>query len=192
MQKRRRLRPEQSKALIFEAAERLIASQGAASLTVRGIAAEAGMNPSLVRYYYESTEDLLIAFFRQMAEEHSRKVEEALCAPHPLRALWNLHTRAPSGLLTMEIMSLGHRYENIREELVRHMDAVRKHVSRALQDKLSGEASCFGTNSPSGAAFIFLATAAALIADRGIGIHSGNAQAEELVECWLDKVEGAM
>ncbi|WP_037492407.1 TetR/AcrR family transcriptional regulator [Sphingobium indicum] len=191
MQKRRRLQPEQSKALILEAAERLISNQGASALTVRGIATEAGMNPSLVRYYYETTQDLLIAFFQQLAEGHCRKIDEALKAEQPLQALWNLQTRAPSGLLTMEIMSLGHRYEALREQLVMHVEVVRTKIARALQEAFERTDRNPGTASPEGAAFVFLAVAAALVADRGLDITKGNAEGTHLVEAWIAGLESS-
>jgi len=191
MQKRRRLQPEQSKALILEAAERLISDQGASALTVRGIATEAGMNPSLVRYYYETTQDLLIAFFQQLAEGHCRKIDEALKAERPLQALWNLQTKAPSGLLTMEIMSLGHRYEALREELAVHVGVVRTKIARALQEACAKTDRNPGMDSPEGTAFVFLAIASALVADRGLGITLGNTEGTHLVEAWIARLEGA-
>lgn len=191
IRKRRRLQPEQSKALILEAAERLIGDQGASALTVRGIAREAGMNSSLVRYHYETTQDLLIAFFRQIAEGHCRKIDEALKAERPLQALWNLQTKAPSGLLTMEIMTLGHRHVALREELAMHVETVRTKLARAFEEAVARGDRNRGANSPEGMAYVFLAVTSALVADRGLAITTGNAEGARLVESWIVGLEGA-
>jgi AcrR family transcriptional regulator len=191
MQKRRRLQPEKAKALIIEAAERLITGQGASALTVRGIAAEAGMNPSLVRYYYETTEDLLIAFFRLLADGHCRMIDKALATERPLQALWDLQTKAPSGLLTMEVMSLGHRYEGLRHELAMHVELVRTKLARFFQEMFTKTGENDKGNSSEGIAFIFLAVTAALVADRGLGISAGNAEVMKLVDTWIVEWEGS-
>lgn len=176
--------------MIIQAAERLITGQGASALTVRGIAAEADMNPSLVRYYYDTTEDLLIAFFRELADRHCRKIDEALGEKRPLQALWDLQTKAPSGLMTMEIMSLGHRFEGLRHQLALHVDAVRTKATEFFREKCAGSMENAGVDSPEGVAFIFLAVTAALVADRGLGITTGNAEVIKRVDAWIAGLEG--
>ena len=191
MAKRRRLQPEQSKALILQATARVITEEGSAALSVRRVAKEAGIYPSLVHYYFETTEALLLAFFREQAARHVRLIDEALAAERPLKALWDVKTRAPSGLMTLEIMSLGHRYESLRRELGAHLQVVRKALSQALADVLARRGDAALGSSPEAAAFMLLAAAGALVADRGIGLTAGHAKVSQLTLAWISELEPA-
>ena len=62
-----RMRPEERRAAILAAAERVIARRGIAAATVRDVAAELGTSSGLIHHYFESMDDLLAAAFEQAA-----------------------------------------------------------------------------------------------------------------------------
>jgi AcrR family transcriptional regulator len=71
----RRAPAERRKALI-DAAARSLARQGAGGVSVRTIAAEAGVSPGLVTHHFDGVEPLIAATYRQVSE----RVGEALGA----------------------------------------------------------------------------------------------------------------
>ena len=92
--------------------------------------------------------------------------------------------------MTMEIMSLGHRFEGLRHQLALHVDAVRTKATEFFREKCAGSMENAGVDSPEGVAFIFLAVTAALVADRGLGITTGNAEVIKRVDAWIAGLEG--
>ena len=66
-----------TRALILDATEQLIREEGYAAVSTRRVAAKAGLKPSLVHYYFTTTDDLLLAMSRRGAEESDRMIEEA-------------------------------------------------------------------------------------------------------------------
>ena len=93
--------------------------------------------------------------------------------------------------MTLEIMSLGHRYESLRRELGAHLQVVRKALSQALADALARRGDAALGNSPEAAAFMLLAAAGALVADRGIGVTAGHAKVTQLTLAWISELEPA-
>ena len=73
----RRIGAENSvtRALILEAAEALIRDQGYAAVSTRKVAAKAGLKPSLVHYYFPTTDDLFLAVFRRGADQSDAMIE---------------------------------------------------------------------------------------------------------------------
>ena len=61
-----------NRAVLLDAAERLLLTEGYAAVTSRRVAAEAGLKPQLVHYYFATMDDLYLAVFRRRAEEGSR------------------------------------------------------------------------------------------------------------------------
>jgi AcrR family transcriptional regulator len=65
-------------ARILDAALDLFRRQGFEQTTMRGIAAEAGVSLGAAYYYFESKEDLVIAFYERAIEAMTPRMEDAL------------------------------------------------------------------------------------------------------------------
>ncbi len=76
---RKRLPPDQRRALILEAATRVLARDGIAGFSLEGTAREAGIAPTLPRHYFESRDQLLAAVVNQITP----RVVEPLLRPDP-------------------------------------------------------------------------------------------------------------
>jgi AcrR family transcriptional regulator len=61
-------RPD-SRTALLEAAERLLIEKGHAAITVRSVAAEAGVNHGLVRYYFSTLDNLLLESFERFSNQ---------------------------------------------------------------------------------------------------------------------------
>lgn len=77
---RKTTRMRDQRELILEVAERLCGEHGLEAVSVRDIAAEAGVNLSAINYYYGSRQNLLMTIFNVRAAEVERE-REALLAP---------------------------------------------------------------------------------------------------------------
>ncbi|MGI9667678.1 MAG: TetR/AcrR family transcriptional regulator [Acidimicrobiia bacterium] len=62
-------RPRDSRTALLDAAERQLITQGHAAITVRSVAAEAGVNHGLVRYHFETLDNLLVESFDRFSNE---------------------------------------------------------------------------------------------------------------------------
>jgi AcrR family transcriptional regulator len=67
-------------ARILDAALDLFRRQGFEQTTMRGIAAEAGVSLGAAYYYFESKEDLVMAFYERAIEAMTPRMEDALAA----------------------------------------------------------------------------------------------------------------
>ena len=61
-------RPD-SRTALLEAAARLLIEKGHAAITVRSVAAEAGVNHGLVRYYFSTLDNLLLESFERFSNQ---------------------------------------------------------------------------------------------------------------------------
>src|SRR5260370_25693055 len=71
---------EATSARILDAALDLFRRQGFEQTTMRGIAAEAGVSLGSAYYYFESKEDLVMAFYERAIEAMTPRIEDALAA----------------------------------------------------------------------------------------------------------------
>jgi AcrR family transcriptional regulator len=65
---------------IVDAASRVMCRKGYGGTTMKDIAAEAGITPGLIHYYFDSKEDLLLAVARSLCEHMRGDAEEAFAA----------------------------------------------------------------------------------------------------------------
>src|SRR5687768_1722088 len=104
MTRERRIGTEGSatRALILAAAEQVVREEGYAAASTRRVATRAGLKPSLVHYYFPTTDDLLLALYHKGAAESEALLNDALTAPDPLRALWRMYTDPSRTELALE------------------------------------------------------------------------------------------
>jgi len=55
-------------------------SEGYAAVTSRRVAAEAGLKPQLVHYYFRTMDDLFLALYRRRADQGLERGRQALLA----------------------------------------------------------------------------------------------------------------
>ena len=183
----RRIGAESSatRALIVEAAEQVMLEEGYAAASTRRVAARAGLKPSLVHYYFPTTEDLLLAVNSKGAAAGDRRLEEALSSPDPLRALWKLLTDSSQTALALETMALANHRKAIRTEIARHVEEVRARQVAALTKLLGERMGAFG-GSPEALSLVLTGIGRALIMEGALGVSAGHAEAAEWVERLLD------
>lgn len=173
---------------MLEAADRLIRDEGYASVSTRRVAARAGLKPSLVHYYFPTTDDLLLAMSRRGAEESDRMITEALRSDDPVRAMWNFLTDSSRIAMALEFMALANHRDSVRVHMAEHCEAMRRReveaFTRLLGDRLAGPGGC----APEGLSVVLAGIGRALVMEGGLGVTAGHDEARAFVEQWLDRL----
>lgn len=189
---RRRLNSEQSRTLILDATERLMFAEGYAAVTTRRVAAEAGLKPPLVHYYFATTEDLLIAFYLRTVDQVRERLEAALTSPRPLHALWELNADPQRAALAAEFMALANHRKSMRDVIAFQVERFRDMQTAAFARVLEKSDTHKIFSSPEAAAVVLAGIARALVMEGSIGISKGHADARASVEKLLDQLEPAI
>lgn len=183
----RRIGAESSatRALIVEAAELVMLEEGYAAASTRRVAARAGLKPSLVHYYFPTTEDLLLAVNDKGAAESDRRLAEALNSADPVRALWKMLINGSQTALALETMALARHRKAIRTRIAHHVEEVRARQVAALTQLLGERMAGFG-GSPEALVVVLTGIGRALIMEDAMGVSAGHGAAAEWVERLLD------
>lgn len=185
---KRRIGAEKSetRALIVDVTEQVIREEGYAAASTRRVALRAGLNPSLVHYYFPSTDDLLLAVFERGAAQSDAMIAAALASNDPVRALWQFFRDDSRTALSVEFIALAIRRAAIREQISAHVSAMRAQqialFERVLGERLAQASGC----SPAGLSVILAGVGRALFMEAALGVTSGHDEAIQYVEKWLD------
>lgn len=177
-----------TRALILDATEQLIREEGYASVSTRRVAAKAGLKPSLVHYYFPTTDDLLLAMSRRGAEESDRMIEEALRSDDPLRALWRYLADPSRIAIALEFMALANHRKVVRAHMAEHCEAMREREVAIFQKVLGERLAAVEGIAPAGLSVILAGIGRALVMEGGLGVTAGHAEARAFVEQWLDRL----
>jgi AcrR family transcriptional regulator len=110
---------------LLDAAERLLVGVGAAGITTRRVAEEAGANHGLVHYYFGSVEQLLVRVLERFTERLIERQREMYAADEPFVEKWRTAMRyllsedATYEKIWLELQALAWNNEDLRERLAR-------------------------------------------------------------------------
>jgi AcrR family transcriptional regulator len=186
----RRIGAENSatRVLILDATEGLIREEGYAAVSTRRVAARAGLKPSLVHYYFPTTDDLFLSLSRRGAEESDQMIAEALASDDPIRALWSFLTDSSRTAMALEFMALANHRKAIRSHMAEHVESMRRReveiLTKLIGDKLAGPDGC----PPEGLSVMLAGIGRVLVMEGGLGVSAGHDDARKFVEGWLDKL----
>lgn len=174
-----------TRAAILEAAEALVRDEGYGALSTRRVAARAGLKPSLVHYYFTTTDDLSLALLRRGAEQSDAMLDAALASPDPLSALWEFFADTSRTGITLEFMALANRKPALRAEMVAHSERMREAQVAALTGLLAKRIAGPGDCPPAGLMLVLAGIGRALVMEGGMGVTGGHAEARAFVEQWI-------
>jgi AcrR family transcriptional regulator len=186
----RRIGAESSatRASILGAAQALLLDQGYGAVSTRRVAAVAGLKPSLVHYYFPTTDDLWLALFRLGADQSNAMLDEALTASDPLAALWGFFADSSRTALALEFMALANHKERLRAEMVTHSEQMRARqvemLTKVLGEQFADADGCL----PAGLTLVLAGIGRALIMEGGLGVTGGHAEARAFVEQWIGRL----
>jgi AcrR family transcriptional regulator len=187
MVQKRRIGAESSetRARIVEAAEQVIRDEGYAAASSRRVALRAELPPSLVHYYFPTTDDLLLAVFRRGAAQSDAMIEQALASDDPVRSLWRFFSDTSRTALAMEFVALANHRKAIRAEIARHSEAMRARQTECFERLLGDRLAQRGV-SAAGLSLLLASAGRALVMESGLGVAAGHQDARQAVDQWLD------
>ena len=173
--------------LLLDTAEKLIVDEGYAAVSTRRVGLEAGIKPSLVHYYFPSTDDLLQAVYQRAAEQAHQRILDALAASRPLEALWSLSKESAHTSLGTELYALANHRDVIRGEIAARGAAFRASEAEALARALGGRLDQ-GVCDPRALIILITGISRILVMEQAIGLTDGHVEVSTLIEWLLDRV----
>ena len=166
---------------ILDATELVMVEEGYANASTRRVAARAGLKPSLVHYYFPTTDDMHIAVYRRAADWASAELAKALAHPEPLMALWRYTIDTTRMALTLEFMAMAVHRKALREAMAEHAGGSHAQqlavIERALGDKAKDI-------SPVVLTTMISALGRSLVMEAGVGVGDGH----EETRVWVEKL----
>lgn len=165
--------------------------EGYAAVTSRHVAAEAGLKPQLVHYYFRTMDDLFLALYRRRADQGFDRHAQTLLSDQPLWSLWEL-SREPRGTaLTMEFVALGKRRRAIRAEITSSAERFRADQLRAISSVFERSQVDQGRYPPLVCTVLLTAISQFLVIEEEmLGMSTGHAVTVAFVEEFLTLAEG--
>jgi TetR/AcrR family transcriptional regulator len=191
MASERRIGSEDSKTRehLLDAAEELLRTQGHSAVTVRGIAAEAGLKRQLVHYYFRSMEELYLEILQRAYGRHFERHSQALDAPNPLRALWEAAFYPEGIMLEIYTLALANQYDSIRRSISNFLTQSRMNQIKALQSILDRAKDKADLPNAEALAVFLRGVAREIAIERQMGVTVGHAGALAQVEKLLNRFD---
>jgi len=171
-----------NRTVLLDAAERILLAEGYAAVTSRRVAAEAGLKPQLVHYYFATMDDLFLEMFRRRAEEGLARQAAALASDEPLRALWEFSRDDAGTALTYEFVALANHRKEIRAEIGRYAEQFRVAQIAALGPILDAAGIDTDVFTPAAVSVLLTSLSRVVSMERSIGVTEGHDDAIRLAE----------
>ncbi|MDT5148244.1 MAG: hypothetical protein QOC58_2889 [Mycobacterium sp.] len=175
--------------MLIDATIRVMIDEGYAAATSRRVAAEAGVKPALVHYYFPTMDDLYLDVFRRGAAAYLERQKQALESDQPLHALWATLIEPKDARLLQEFMGLANHRKDIRSEIATWSERWREMQVTALNDIVHQNALETADFPPAGIAVVIAAIGRTLILEQALGATRGHAEAVALVNRFIDRFE---
>lgn len=186
--KRSRERDSDTRQALIRATAQVMLAEGYASATSRRVAAEAGVKPALVHYYFPTMDDLYLAVLQAGAEINLDRQREALHTDAPLHALWQLNNTT-GAQLWMEFMALANHRKTIRSEIAAYAERFRDLEEATLSAALRAHGVDTTTFPPVVLSMIVASLARIMVLEDGLGITRGHREAQAFIDNYLDRYE---
>jgi AcrR family transcriptional regulator len=183
-----------SEQALLDAAERLLVEVGAAGVTTRRVAEEAGSNHGLVHYYFGSIEQLLVRVLERFTERLIERQRQMYGADVPFLERWRTAMRyldedRPYQKIWFELQSLCWNRPELRERLVQ----VHGEWRQVLMEAFAPVRERLGIEMPLDALVTLVYTFnEGIMLERLCGIETGHHELLEWIERWLQQREEAV
>jgi AcrR family transcriptional regulator len=182
-----------NRSVLLDAAEKLLIEEGHTAVTSRRVAAEAGLKPQLVHYYFRTMDDLFLEVFRRRAAEGVERQTLALASENPIRALWDYSVDPRGTAFTMEFMALANHREAIRAEIGRYAEQFRAQQIEAIAAVMATGATGLDPTvlPPAVVSVLMTSLSRVLVMEASLGMSTGHAESAVFVEHCLALLEKA-
>lgn len=180
---------------ILDATIELLREEGYAAVSSRRIATRAGLKSKLVHYYFRNMDELFLAVFKRIEDEHFAQLTTVLAQRKPLRALWRLSMDSTNTAMVLELNALATHRKVLRAEIARASKRLRllqaAVIERALAES-NGGAESDGRASPLPPiilSVLALAVSRLLAMDSVLGVDCGHEETLGWIEALIAHVE---
>ncbi len=164
--------------------------EGYAAVTSRRVAAEAGVNPGLVYYYFGPMENLFVEVFRRSAARMLGRQADALASAQPLWALWDAIRDQTNTALVLEFLALGNHHKVVMDEMMDFSIQFRRLQFEGLS-KILARYELDTEKWPPEAVMLFMDGIARFMGEeQTYGLDLGHAKAVAVVERLITEFEG--
>jgi AcrR family transcriptional regulator len=173
---------------LLDAAERLLVEIGAAGITTRKVAEEAGANHGLVHYYFGSVERLLVRVLERFTERLIERQRQMYAADAPFLEKWRkamayLDEDLPYQKIWFELQALAWNRPELRERLASvnaEWRAVLTEAFAPVHDELGHEVPLEALVS------LVYTFNEGIILERLSGIDTGHRELLDWIDGWLE------
>jgi TetR/AcrR family transcriptional regulator, regulator of autoinduction and epiphytic fitness len=183
--RKRRGRKIGTRDTLIEATAQIMREEGYAAATSRRVAAQAGVKPALVYYYFDTMDDLFIAVLRAGAEVALARMRQALSDEDPLRALWLINSDTRLTRLNTEFGALANHRKAIGVELKAYAERVRDIETAAVTVALRSHGVDLDEYPPVVIAMVLTQMARSLCNESAIDVTDGHQELREFFERFL-------
>ena len=181
----------ETRAALLDAAEQLMLAEGYAAVTSRRVAAQAGLKPQLVHYYFRTMDDLFLSLFRRRASQGLERQAKALASDQPLRALWDLNRDPRGTALTMEFTALANHRKAIRAEIAASAERYRAEQFEGIRSVLDRYGVDTERYPPLVCTVLLTSVSRMLVIEQEtLGMSSGHVETSAFIEDLLVRLEG--
>lgn len=186
---RPRARDSTTRDTLIGATIQVMVDEGYAAATSRRVAAQAGVKPALVHYYFPTMDELFLNVFRRGAAAYLERQQQALASDRPLHAFWDTLIEPKDTRLLLEFMGLANHRKEIRAEIAAWFQRWREMQITALNFIVREHGLDTGDFPPAGIAVIIAAVGRMLILEQALGATTGHSEAVALVNRFVDRYE---
>ncbi len=178
-----------TRALLLDAAEKLMLHQGYAAVTSRRVAAEAGLKPQLVHYYFRTMDDLFLEVYRRRAEAGIERFARAMEVHRSLRTLWRFGTDLGGAALNIEFVALANHREAIRDEIARYARRFRELQLDAIAGVLNDHSVSPKSCPPVVVLLAMTGVTQVMALEKTLGVTAGHNEMMDFVNTRIDESE---
>ena len=175
---------------LLDAAERLLNDEGYAAVTSRRVAAEAGLKPQLVHYYFRTMDDLFLDLFRRRADENIARFERSIAEDGSLRNLWRLNADPRGAAFRIEWVALANHRKAVRTEVARYAERFRAVQIEAVTAALAAQGVDEEQIPPVVALLLMTGIGQVLALEGGLGVTAGHDLTFDYIERKITELEG--
>jgi DNA-binding transcriptional regulator YbjK len=173
---------------MLDAAEVILRDEGYGALTSRSVADRIDVKQRLVYYYFETMDDLIVETFRRLKARDLERMAHALESNHSIREIWDVCVHTTDTRIVAEFMALANRIEALRIEVADYIEASRSMHVAALTAAMR-ENGLDHILPPVSAAIFASSAALALHREAQIGVHTGHAEVQTVMETFLAQLD---
>jgi AcrR family transcriptional regulator len=174
---------------LLDAAERLLNAEGYAAVTSRRVAAEAGLKPQLVHYYFRTMDDLFLDVFRRRADENIARFERSIAEDGSLRNLWRLNADTRGAAFRIEWVALANHRKAVRTEVARYAERFRAAQMDAVTAALAAQGVDEEQMPPVVALLLMTGIGQVLALEGGLGVTAGHDTTVDFIERKISELE---